>query len=127
MNTDSAKRAIEFTRIIGRDKEGRPSYLEVPGHDSKRYFVKLIRNKSGLLSHCYLDRSGYGNADCPSKQVCYHTLAAIMKAANEADMQVVWCSCKENARRLSNLGGQVFYVTNNHGKKAWGIVKEEGK
>jgi hypothetical protein len=127
VNTDSAKRAIEFTRIVGRDKEGRPSYLEVPGHDSKRYFVKLRRNGVGLLSHCYLDRSGYGNADCPSRQVCYHTLAAIMKAAREVNMRVIWCSSEANARRLLNLGGQVFYVTNNHGKKAWGIVKEEGK
>jgi len=122
MNIQAAKSATEFVRIVSRDREGRASYLEVPGHKGARYNVKLKRN--GLLtSHCYIDRGGMGNADCPSRHICYHTLAAVAAAAEDVGMTVVWCNSLDDAKRLSNLGGQWFSVTNQFGNRAYGVVR----
>ena len=131
MNTESAKNAVEFCRIAGRDKDGKANWIEVPGHKAKRYFVKIRRIEHNgdirrLDTDCWLDTMK-GKQLCPSignkaESLCYHVLAAIMVVAEDAGYQVIWCSDKDGAKRLSNIRGSTFHVTSKYSNAdAWGV------
>lgn len=116
MNTTDAKSVAGFVgvdRVVG----GVPVSLSVPGHDGRHYKVELERDR--VLSY-WCDCKG------ASHSVCYHGLAAAIKAATEKGYTLTWTQNKANAQRLANLGGRVISLTSSRSKvRAWGVLRGE--
>jgi len=84
MNLESARSAQEFCFIAGRADQGRASVVLVPGHEGRRYEVRLSRpdNKS-LVCECIDPDEGAPCKGCTHGKLCYHALAGAMKVASE--------------------------------------------
>ena len=116
MNTSDARAVAGF---VGIDKvvSGVPVSLSVPGHDGRQYRVELERDR--VLSY-------WCGCKGASHSVCYHGLAAAIKAATERGYTLTWTQNKSDARRLANLGGRVISLTSSRSKvRAWGVLKGE--
>lgn len=128
MNTASAKNVVEFSKVMSRDANGRVKTVLVPGHDAKQYYVILHRNGGIMEVECALQTPN-GPIGCPGNKggVCYHSLAAVAKAAQENHSQVAFLTTKRDARNVANLHGKhdsrVFMVKSLDSKRvAFGVT-----
>ena len=105
-----AKAAVPFISVLQNDKAGRLRNAVVPGSDGKQYDVILWREHGGIQAECNLKTSGGGvNCQGAESTVCYHMIAAVIKAAG--DRKVAFCQNEPDARRLANvLHADVFKV-----------------
>lgn len=128
MNTESARSASEFTNILKTDNRGRLLTALVPGHNGKVYEVSLKRfvknGIQGIGTKCVCHSD---NVDCKgnANQICYHSLAAILAGANKIKVKVAFCKTKEDADKLSNIGGDTYLLESVQSQKeAWMSVKD---
>lgn len=115
MNTESARAAKEFAKIVRRDP-GNVVIVQVPGHNGNHYYVKVTERTVACK------RSN--GTPCPSigtSTLCYHSLAA-WEYVHEP---VSWCDCEQKAKKLENLGNHAVEVrsTQGRGAKAWAVKK----
>lgn len=103
MNLQSARHVKEFVSVLKVDSQKRPSVLHVPGHGGRIYKV-IIRRESGLSVECLLD-TGNGEIPCQgnSHGLCYHSYAALEKAAESKGFKVYFCADESKAKCLVNL------------------------
>lgn len=122
-----AKQAATFSKILARDVSGRVTSVLTPGSDGKQYRVILRRN-GHITTECQCQTSG-GDVACQGNQhaVCYHSLAALIVAAEARDGQVSFCESKDKADNLSHTGRTVSRVTSHQCESAelWMAVKYE--
>lgn len=75
-----------------------------------------------------LEHTGKGMIDCKgnSKTICYHSMAAIIKAAESKGQKVYFFDNFSQALNYSKLGGKLVKVQSEQGNKAhgWIVVKE---
>ena len=84
MNLESARNAQEFCVVSDRDDQGRPSVVLVPGHQGRRYEVRVSRpDKHTMVCECVDPDEGAPCPGCTHGKVCYHVLAAVMKSASD--------------------------------------------
>lgn len=121
-----AKKAREASRFASKvEWGGTASIFTVPGSNGKRYEVEVEREyiddektKGYLLVLCRVGQANCkGNSPIhnsgsgePYRTVCYHALAGIQYMASLSDRSVSWCANREDAVRLSTLGGTIFKV-----------------
>ncbi len=70
--------------------------------------------------------TGHGMEDCKGNNngaVCYHSLAAIMKRANESGKKLVLVDTFLDAVRLLSFGGQMVKVEGQGTGAVWGTVR----
>lgn len=105
--TKKARAASQFAKSLGTDSIGRANVIEVPGSDGKRYTVKLTRWDSLDLIYTTCENGTVCKGN--SLTVCYHSMSAILHAANgKADVR--FCASLEDADRLAKMGGKVLRV-----------------
>jgi hypothetical protein len=128
MNIESARGASEFTNILKTDSRGRLIAALVPGHNGKMYEVTLHRTvKEGtqtIGTKCVCQNDG---SDCKgnANQICYHSLAAILAGAKKTKVKVAFCKTREDADKLSNIGGDSYLLESVQSQKtAWMSVKD---
>jgi len=126
MNKKSAKRVKEFINVLVRDDKGRITCAQVPGHHGAQYRVTVSRVGNSIHTSCLrVDDSPIpcrGN----SVTVCYHSLAVLMLAAEEAGMSAAFCDDEKDAKNLANLGGNVVKVIpHKFGRNVWMVVKKK--
>lgn len=121
-----AKAAVMFAKISQYDSTGKVKSVFVPGSEGKLYQVIIRRNRS-LTTELLLIVNNQTVKPEYSAQITYHQMAAIMIAAKEQGYVITWTSNREDAVRLSNLGGTVFHVSNfdNSESKMWGVMRIE--
>jgi len=84
MNLKSAKNAQEFCHICDRDAQGRPTAIQVPGHEGHRYEVRRERpDKKCIMVQCVDPDEGAPCPGCQHGKLCYHALAAAMRSASD--------------------------------------------
>lgn len=125
MNTESARKVSEFTTVLQRDGKSQAKVVGVPGHEGKRYQVIICRD-SGLSVECNQD-TPIGIVPCKgnSKSICYHCLAAIIKAASEKNQEVAFCDSYTKASKLLQVkkAGVIVKLTSWQSKKeVWLVV-----
>jgi len=118
------RKAKAASQFIGEIGNGKNVTYRVPGTNGKAYRVKVRRN--GFLSvQCWLEADGSkckGNSH--NGTICYHAMAACFHLANGADKSISWCADRDDAVRLSSLGGKVFRVKSHDGNgMMWGVTK----
>ena len=127
MNTRSARNVFEFTHVVAQDRFGKPYTVVVPGHEGRRYFVYLTRDAGAINTRCQKEDGG----NCPGStyNVCYHSIAAVMRAAAVARRKVAVCGDEATAHRVAKLhkGATVVKVIANPSGKAWFAVTWNGR
>ncbi len=102
MNTSEARAAAKFAAVLQRDKQGRVRSVIVPGHEGKQYQVIIRREFStGISVECLLSTNAGHVAQCAgnSHSICYHALAALIKAVG--DRRILFSV--NNAKRVARL------------------------
>lgn len=110
--TTKARAAAMFAKVTERDSDQRAKVILVPGSECKIYQVILRRN-GNLSTECNCQTSG-GNVACKGNTahtVCYHSMAALIIAANGNGSEVSFCDNQADADRLSHLGLTVTRIT----------------
>lgn len=125
MNTQSAKKVQEFTTIIKRDVDGCARVLTMPGHNMRQYQVTLSRTNGTMVASCQTDAGAWCKGN--TGHICYHVLAAIMKAAENKGCRVIFprSGVKGDAGRLVNLhnGARLLHIKSSQStSEGWGIV-----
>ena len=114
MNVLDARKVASFVGIDER-VNGKPVALTVPGHDGRKYKVRLDRSRK-LSYWCGCKGSAHS--------VCYHGIAAVMRVAREKGWKVSWTRGQSEAIRLSNLGGRPLSLTSERSRVTiWAVVK----
>ena len=126
MNKSSAFNASEFCHTLQSDSKGRAKSISVPGHKGKSYRVILRRESllGSITAECSLTTS---NGDKPCKgnshSICYHSLAALIHAADCAGCEISLCESEKSAMLLKNIGGDVIKAASyTSGKSVWLVV-----
>jgi len=128
MNVKSARRAAEFVRCCSFDPQGRLEVAIVPGHDAKLYQVQFSRAKDRLIV------GGCVNPDegevCKGHRhnLCFHALAALICAADKKGLRLIFCSTKEKAECIAQLGGVLVEIVSRASHKGgWVIYRSKKK
>jgi len=128
MNTQSARKASEFCRVMSFDKHNKPHVIIVPGHDGAQYRV-IIRREKGLTVECHKVLGNLGFEACPGNSnghICYHAMAALLYAAELAEQQVALCEKSASAMRLTNLGWKAWPVKSFQGQGVMYLAVRKG-
>lgn len=127
INRFQRARAIAKNNLVGiveHDRDGRAKVLVVPGSEGKRYEV-IIRRNGKMTTECRLD-TGIGYRPCKGNNhsVCYHSIAALIVAAQERECEVAICRTEGEAKLRTRIDGRKFEVTNFHGEgnPVWLVV-----
>lgn len=132
-----ARAAARFGAILTRDKVGRARVVLVPGHNMAQYRV-IIRwhkdeetGKYRVSTECHKVAGAAGHIPCYGNTVrgCYHSMAAIIIAAEDAGMSVMFSDESANAKRIKNLGDGTFAMyswKNGKVKPLFFTLKETG-
>jgi hypothetical protein len=125
MNVKSARRAAEFVKCCSTDAEGRWEVVEVPGHDARLYQVSFLRRDGKLIAQ----RCECNGEPCKGHRfgLCYHVLAALIKAAEEKGFRLFFCATKERAELVRRTGGTVIEVVSHVSKKSGWILYRSKK
>lgn len=126
---EKAKAAMLFAKVSQYDTDGKVKSVYVPGSEGKQYQV-IIRRKNGQMStELLLIVNGNQVKPTYGAQITYHQLSAVMLSAKEQGYTVTWTANREDAVRLSRLGGTVFHFSNhdNHTNLMWGVMRKEEK
>ena len=123
---EKAKAASLFAHVNQYDVEGRVKSVLLPGSNGKQYQV-IIRRNRGISTELLLIINGNQTKPKYAAQITYHQMAAIMLAAEEQGYKVTWTANREDAVRLSHLGGKVFNMRNfdNPTNRMWGVMRKE--
>lgn len=108
---EKAKAAALFAAIVRSDTKGRPVVVIAPGSEAKSYSVEIMRN-GHIETRCTQAHPSRGAA-CKGnsgKTVCYHSIAALIVAAEWMNKRVSFCAIEGDARKLARTGGEVFSV-----------------
>lgn len=100
----------------------------------KPYQVTLEWSKNGAIA--VLSGSLYtfdhkeakdGNhpANSGNSSICYQVLGAAKRMASEKGKSLSFCKSEKDAKRLSNLGGDVIKIVKPSGKIQWAVVKDK--
>lgn len=109
---EKAKAAKRFSRAMSHDRDGRPKTFVVPGTEGKRYHV-IVRRKPRLTVELNLDTArGLIKPYYARQHITYHSMAALMMAAEREGYKIAWCANKKDAERRARLRGRVFSVQN---------------
>lgn len=122
---NKARAASLFCKAIAWDGENRPTKIITPGSDAKQYEV-IIRRNGCITTQCRCCSNNCLPA-CKGNEssVCYHSLAALLLAAESRDRTVSFCATEDDANQLARLGGIVTFVTNHaNTAKLWMVVQE---
>jgi len=130
MNTFSKRKpkasiASHFVGVLQRDKNNRVKSVIVPGSEGKQYHVILRRFNRVIEIECRLSVGGDNHCVCKGnlKTICYHSIAAVEFALNEAGFSANWCKNENDANRIQKmLGGTIFNVKSRQSKKQSLIV-----
>jgi hypothetical protein len=115
MNKESARRVVEFIKLYDFDKDGKPLHALVPGHGAQYYQVEMDRRPFKLDSaatircRCInpdLGESCKGN----SHGVCYHSVGAVIRAAEKMGCTIALCDSLEGAWTVAAIGGTVMCI-----------------
>lgn len=125
-----ARAASLFCKTLAWDGDNRPTKIITPGSDAKQYEV-IIRRNGCITVDCHWCPGGWasrtsGYIPCKGNEhsVCYHSLAALLVAAESRDSTVSFCATEDDANQLARLGGVVTFVTNHaHTAKLWMVVQ----
>lgn len=130
-----ARAAAKFSRVVARDVHGRVTAVMVPGHDSKQYEVVIKRGKDHFETECFLflDKDVNYLKHSPHCQgnshgLCYHSLAAILVAAQEAHLEIGFSENEAAARKKQDILSNQFKVGRVVSKQApdkgaWVVIK----
>ena len=122
----NAQSAARFGLITDKSHDNHVKSVTVPGHDGKSYLVIFSYLKGEIVVDCNC-RTAIGIKPCQGSYhgVCYHSMAAVIKAAQETGKKVSFCQSEESANRVAKLGGKVILVTSrrNARKHLWVVVK----
>ena len=123
---EKAKAALHFSKVNQYDANGKAKSVLIPGSNGKLYQV-IIRRNRGISTELLLIVNSSQIKPHYAAQLTYHQMAAIMIAAQESGYNITWTANREDAKRLSNLGGKVFNVRNydNPTNRMWGVMKKE--
>ncbi len=109
MNTNEARLARPFGKVLNRDGKGRPVTVLVPGHEGRQYEVIVHRGvhagHAAMLPECSLV-TALGPVPCPAAShglLCYHAMAALILCASDQRMQVRFCKSFSHAQRASRF------------------------
>lgn len=130
---DEARAASRFGRIVKRDAEGRPTVIQLPGHNASRYRVILRRehiNGIAVMSaECAKEAGPIGHIHCNGNMagVCYHSIAAMVLVAEDSGYKVSFTKDVNVATRLANLGGKVtaLYSWQNRQNKVYCVYRKD--
>lgn len=107
-----AHAAKVFAKVLQRDAYNRVVKVLVPGSEGKHYQV-IIRRTPYLSVELLLDTSmGLVKPHFAYRYITYHAMATLMIAAEENDYRLSWCASREDAERLSRIGGRVLRIHN---------------
>lgn len=126
---EKAKAALNFSKINQYDTDGKVKSVIVPGSEGKQYQVIIRRNRGVMSTELLLVVNNQTVKPAYCKTLTYHSLTAVMIAAKEQGYEVVWTANREDAVRLSRIGGTVFHIYNydNPQELMWGVLKAKEK
>jgi len=129
MNVRSARNVLEFAHLLAHDQRGRPCLFHVPGHEGRSYLVSLVRQNGIINTRCYRDNPRREDCLGSKYNVCYHSVAAVVKAARSVGLKTAVCRDEASAYRVAKLhpGANVTQVVARPSGKAWWIVTWGGK
>lgn len=131
---EKARAGARFAKVVQKDKAGKVRAIVVPGSDGKQYQV-ILRRHGGIWSgECRLDAGPAGYVPCPGNKngfACYHCMAAVIVAAEDARKKVQFANSEPKAKKLENLGMKAFRLqpwnngklASEHGETVWVLVK----
>lgn len=115
VNVADAVRVAPFVGI--EDDGGAGLHAHVPGHEGRRYKVRVMRENGGFRTLCL--RDGTRNCKGAVSGVCYHQLAAVIALGAKSGHRVTV------AQQRAELAGRVFPIwSKQSGKLAWGAVQD---
>lgn len=122
----NAKSAAKFAAVADRTYNNHIKSVIVPGHDGKQYLVIFTFQAGEIAMECHT-KTGVGLIPCKGGNVavCYHMMAAIVRAAEESKKSVSFCQTQDVAERLAKLGGKVFKLVSrkNPENNLWAVIK----
>jgi len=120
VNVESARNVQEFCYIAARDDQDRASVVLVPGHEGRRYEVRLSRpDKYVMICECIDPDEGEPCKGCTHGKVCYHALAAAMKSAGELGFLFIFDSYQHAMTVEGGLGRLVVVKAKEGGGMAY--------
>lgn len=124
-----AKAALNFAKVNQYDTDGKVKSVLVPGSNGKQYQVIIRRNRGVMSTELLLVVNGQTVKPAYSKTLTYHSLSAVMIAAKEQGYNVTWTANREDAVRLSRIGGKVFHIYNfdEPTNTMWGVLRTKEK
>ena len=119
---EKAKAAMLFAKVLHYDSDGRVISILLPGTQGKNYHV-IIRRRPASVELNLETAMGFVKPYYAHHYITYHAMAAMMVAAREQGYKIQWCASGEDARRLSNIDGIPFRITNHDNPeiKMWGV------
>jgi hypothetical protein len=121
VNIDSAKNAVEFCHVLHCDADGRADLIACPGHELRQYQVTLERTKTSITCTCAEREEG----QCPGNthgKVCYHVLAALMKAV-EGTGHLEFFESQETPNILQEGGRRKLEIKSGDGPgRLWAVL-----
>lgn len=129
MNLRSVRNVLEFVHALSRDQSGRPWLFRVPGHEGRTYLVSLLRQDGTIQTHCRRDTQRHQDCLGSTYHICYHSVAAALKAARMLGLKTAVCQDEATAYRVARLhpGAKITQVIARPSGKAWWIVTWEGE
>lgn len=125
---EKARAAARFASVSTRDAAGKAKTINVPGSEARIRNVILWRksydNKPVMMTECDVV-TGIGRTPCKGNQhVCYHSMAAVIAAAQDKGMEVNFCDNPSDAEKLNNIKhGVVIPVVNKRDTDSlWAVV-----
>ena len=123
--TTRARAAARFGKVTSRDRDGRVKVVLLPGTNGKQYQV-ILRREGTLSTECRLD-TGHGHLGCKGNSnghVCYHSIAAVALASQDAGLSARLCSTETAAKRLARLGGTLVSLNSCQGiGRLWVVAR----
>lgn len=127
-----ARHAVPFAKVMSTDKDGNVKTVIVPGSDGKQYHVILRRHGGVWSGECRLDVGAAGHIPCKGnahQYSCYHCIAAVIVAAEQASYHTQFTDTEPKARLLERLGMKAYRLQpwNNGslvGEVVWVLVKK---
>jgi hypothetical protein len=119
-----ARAAARFGTILTRDREGRARVVLVPGHNMTTHRVIIRRYKDDeignyISAECHKEAGPAGHIPCNGNMagVCYHSMAAIIIAVEDAERTASFSDNWNIAKKLKNFGSSAFALYSHQSKK----------
>jgi hypothetical protein len=122
---DKSQAAARFAHVEQTDGDKKVRRVSLPGSDGKRYQVIIRRDaqhgfgKRVITTECRQMVAGDNFVPCKGNtngHVCYHSVAAVLVAAEKSGHSVAVCKTYGDAQRLSRMGGAIAVLSSHQGK-----------